>query len=399
MKILFLCNKMPYPPNDGGAIATLNMICGLSRHDNQVDVLTMQTHKHQYDVDKIPAKYTNSISWHPVWVNTRLNIFKLAVNLLFSRKPYNAIRFESDLYQKKLVELLQNHEYDIIQLEGLYLAPYIETIKKISKAQIVLRAHNVEWKIWQRLYQNETRFLVRWYKKVLYQRIQKMELEALRKTDLLVPITHRDSEHLPFAHPEKVMVSSTGIVPEHFKENNKPTVPNSLFYIGALDWEPNREALIWFIEKVWVYLKIDFPDWNFYVAGRNAPESFINQINKLGVVYSGQVADALEFIDNYSINVVPLLSGSGIRIKIIEAMARGRCVVTTSIGAEGIEAVSGEHFWICTNEHEMQETLRQLIQQPALIETTGKLAYQYAKEYFDNYFITGKLDKFYRQWL
>jgi glycosyltransferase involved in cell wall biosynthesis len=318
---------------------------------------------------------------------------------LFSRKPYNAVRFESRAYNQKLIELLNQNKYDIVQLEGLYLAPYIDTILAHSGAKIVYRAHNVEWEIWDRLSKNEPQPLKRWYKKLLSARIRKMEMETLRKTDLLVPITHRDSNNLPFANRDKVHVSSTGIVSEHFKENNVPVISNSLFYIGALDWEPNREALLWFIERVWVYLKIDFPDWNFYIAGRNAPESFVNQINKLGVVFCGQVANALEFIDNYSINVVPLLSGSGIRIKIIEAMARGRCVVTTPIGAEGIEAVSGEHFWICHNEREMQDTLHQLIQQPTLIETTGNRAYQYAKEYFDNFFITGKLDKFYRQWL
>ena len=166
-----------------------------------------------------------------------------------------------------------------------------------------------------------------------------------------------------------------------------------------MDWEPNQEALLWFLEKVWVYIKIDFPDWDFYLAGRNAPSSFIDKIKKLPVIYLGQVADAKEFIDQHNINVVPLLSGSGMRIKIIEAMARSRCIITTSVGAEGIDAINGEHLFIGNTPNELKEIIELLIKQPEKADEVAHNAFKFAKENFDNFGIIGKLDKFYKQWL
>ena len=120
MRILVLCNKMPYPSNDGGTIATLNMIMGLAAQGNVVDVLAMQTHTHNFPIEKLSAELKQNINWHSVWIDTEISIARLLKNLLFSRLPYNAERFVSKEYDMKLKELLQNN-YDIVQLEGLYL--------------------------------------------------------------------------------------------------------------------------------------------------------------------------------------------------------------------------------------------------------------------------------------
>ena len=147
MKILLLTNKPPWPPHDGGALATLNMIKGLSYYGAQLTVLYMNTLKHHTQVDEIPENYRKMATFFNVNINTKIKVIDITKNLFFSREPYNFKRFESDTFKNKLVELF-NNEYDIVQLEGIALYFYIKTIRTFSKATIVLRAHNIENKIW-----------------------------------------------------------------------------------------------------------------------------------------------------------------------------------------------------------------------------------------------------------
>ncbi len=396
MKILFLCHKMPYPPNDGGAIATLNMINGFKNHGDNVTVLAMQTHKHSFPISELPNVIIEGIDWHQVEVNTKLNPFVALANLLFSKKPYNAVRFESQAFNKKLKQILLVQTFDIVQLEGLYLYSYVNAIRKYSNAKIALRAHNIEHEIWQRLAKNALSFSKRFYLNLLANRVKKLEFELLNKVDLLVPITQRDAEVLQTVNANKVMVSSTGIEESKF-ELTVPKYDKTVFYIGALDWVPNQEALIWFLNNVWINLKKEFNQWEFVIAGRNAPSSFINDIKKFPVKYIGEVSSATKFIDEHNIMVVPLLAGSGMRIKIIEGMARGKCILTTNIGAEGISAKNGSSIYIHNSAQEFKNVLKKLMQNSNQIKECGKNAFIFVRDNYNNNKIIGELRGFYSE--
>lgn len=397
LRILVLCNKMPYPSNDGGTIATLNMIMGLASQGNEVDVLAMQTQKHNFPLEKLAPELTQNINWHSVWIDTDIKIGKLISNLFFSNKPYNAERFVSEEFSKKLIWLLQN-DYDIVQLEGLYLSCYIPTIRKCSKSAISMRAHNVEWQIWQRMAETEGNLLKKIYKKILSTRIRNLELSTLKDIDLLVPITKNDAEKLPFK-AECTFVAPTGIEPQKFVCNNAPEIDKSFFYIGALDWEPNQEAILWFVKNVWNDIQRQHPEWAFHIAGRNAPDSFAHELKKYPIVYEGQVASAQKFIDKHNIMIVPLLSGSGMRIKIIEAMAHSRCVITTTIGAEGIDAENGKQIIIGDTADELKAQILKVIEKPEMADSIAQNAYSFTNEHFNNRQIIVGLNEFYKQWL
>ncbi len=397
LRILVLCNKMPYPSNDGGTIATLNMIMGLTAQGNVVDVLAMQTQKHNFPLEKLSPELTQNINWHSVWIDTDIKIGKLISNLFLSKNPYNAERFMSEEFRKKLIWLLQN-DYDIIQLEGLYLSCYIPTIRKCSKSAISMRAHNVEWQIWQRMAETECNLFKKIYKKILSKRIRNLELSTLKKIDLLVPITKNDAEKLPFK-PECTFVAPTGIEPQKFVCGNAPEIKKSFFYIGALDWEPNQEAILWFVKNVWNDIHQLHPEWAFHIAGRNAPDGFAHELEKHPIVYEGQVASAQKFIDRHNIMIVPLLSGSGMRIKIIEAMAHSRCVITTTIGAEGIDAENGKQILIGDTADELKRQILKVIETPKLADEIAQNAYSFTNENFNNRQIIVGLNDFYKQWL
>ena len=387
MRILVLCNKMPYPSNDGGTIATLNMIMGLAAQGNIVDVLAMQTHKHNFPIEKLSAELTQNINWHSVWIDTEISIARLLKNLFFSRLPYNS----------KLRGLLINN-YDIVQLEGLYLTSYIKTIRECSKSIISLRAHNVERQIWERLAETETNPVKKIYKSILCRRIGRLEKLTLSKIDLLVPITKNDAAQLPFKQ-ERTYVAPTGIEPQKFVAYKEPADQKSVFYIGALDWEPNQEAVMWFVRNVWVGVHEQYPDWTFHIAGRNAPSRFAAELQNYPVVFDGQVQSAQEFIERHNIMIVPLLSGSGMRIKIIEAMAHSRCVVTTPVGAEGIDAENGRQILIGTTPDELKMLIMKAISDAEYSHRVACEAFAFTNESFNNRLIISGLNKFYEQWL
>jgi len=386
---------MPYPPNDGGAIATLNMIKGFAEMSDELTVLTMQTHKHFFSIADLPNELTIKTSWHQIGVNTKLNPLKAIFILLFSKMPYNAQRFESKKYKNKLIQILSNQTFDIIQLEGLYLNSYIASIREHSSALISYRAHNVEHEIWERLALKEPSKIKRYYFNLLASRIKEMELKITEKIDILIPISAKDADFFKIKKPNFCKVSPTGMVATKFKLT-QPSELNTIYFIGSLDWMPNQEGLLWFIQNVWISLYSKYPQWKFIIAGRQAPVSFVKKLEQFPIVFAGEVDDSTEFIDKYQLMVVPLFSGSGMRIKIVEAMARGKCILTTTKGAEGIDAQNLHEIVIADNSVLMMEYLEKLFQNPNLIMEYGENAFKFASNNFKNEIIISGLRDFYQ---
>ena len=150
MKILQICSKVPFPPKDGGSLA-MNMITqGLIEAGNQVQVLAVSTPKHFVKEEEMDGAYRNKTSFRSVFIDTSVKPLNAILNL-FSSKSYNIIRFYSKDFEKELITLLSAREYDIILLEALWVTVYLDTVRKYSSAKIVLRAHNAEFQIWERL--------------------------------------------------------------------------------------------------------------------------------------------------------------------------------------------------------------------------------------------------------
>ena len=398
MKILLLANKLPYPPKDGGSIATLNMARSFAELGHEVIVLAMNTSKHYFDPEQIPADLKKSIMFLAANVNTDIRLHKALINLLISKKPYNAERFISRAYENLLVEILDKQHFDIIQLEGLYLAPYLPIIKKSSKALVVMRAHNIEYEIWIRT-ARQNYGLKKWYLLNLAKRIRKMELSYLNSYDLMVPITRRDAgEFVKLGCNLPIHVAPSGIFIEEIKTDRSAIEFPSLFHIGALDWGPNQEGLFWFLKNVWEKMNINHPGLKFFIAGRNAPEK-IRQIDLPNVFFLGEVEDAYAFMNRKAIMVVPLLSGSGLRIKIIEGMALGKTIVSTSIGAEGINCINGKHILIADTPEKFIEEIENLLDNFDKFDAIGKQAALFVRNDFNNLVITSALLDFYNKYL
>jgi glycosyltransferase involved in cell wall biosynthesis len=396
MNFLILANKIPYPANDGGNIATMNMATGISEK-HEVSILAMQTLKHSFNIENLPESLKEKIKFYSVKVDASITFMEALKNLLFSGLPYNAQRFISDDFRKELIRLLSENKYDIIQLEGIYLAPYIDTIRKYSDAKISLRTHNVEHEIWQRMALMEKSFFKKIYFNNLWRRIKKFEISYLNKYDFLVPITDRDGKLLnDLGNRMPSYTVQTGVL---IKEDFFASTENGsggIFHIGALDWAPNQEGLMWFLKEVWPKVLNQFPEQKFFIAGRNSPEWFVKYLkSQKNLVFLGEIEDAVGFIRSKSVMVVPLMSGSGMRIKIIEGMSLGKAIITTSIGIEGISAVNGKHILIANTPAEFFNEIKKVTENPEIQTTIGNNARKFIQENYNNTTIIQGLLQFY----
>ncbi|MFH2143917.1 MAG: glycosyltransferase family 4 protein [Bacteroidota bacterium] len=397
MNFLFICNKIPYPANDGGSIATLNMIRGIRNHGHEVVVLAMRTLKHNFNIKDIPDEIQKEIKFHSVDVDAGTSVFAALKNYFFSKLPYNAKRFINKSFSDELAKLLSCNNFDIIQLEGIYLAPYISIIRKHSTAKISLRAHNIEHEIWMRVAEGEKSSFKKIYIKNLSKRIRKFELSYINKYDFLIPITERDRKQFDlFGNNKPTYTAQAGM--EFLDITNEGSSNNSLdlFHIGSLDWAPNQEGLVWFFNEVWPLVIKEYQDLKIFVAGRNAPkwlEAFFRK--QKNVIYLGEIDDAKEFIKSKSIMIVPLKSGSGMRIKIVEGMSLGKVIITTTIGMEGIDAEHGKNIFVANEPLDFLNEIKNIIHNPELINRVGKNAAMFIYDNFDNSKITkGLLDFF-----
>jgi glycosyltransferase involved in cell wall biosynthesis len=394
MRILLLCTKPPYPPHDGGSRASYNLMQSLCASGHTITLLTMCTQKHGL-TDRDRDQLSSLVRLHTAYVKTAVTVNGILYNLLFSRMPYNAVRFISKSFERALIRVLQLSVFDIIQLEGLYLMPYASTIRRHSKALLVLRAHNVEQEIWMRISDQEKNPLRKWYFGLLANRIRNFETEMTGKYDLLVPITERDLDcfaEMGSQAPALVIpagVDAAAVLPP------PPETPG-LFFLGSLDWKPNQEGLLWFIEKVWPSLKAAHPDLVFDVAGRNAPGLLIRKLHQPGVVFHGEVPDAAVFLRSHSILVAPCFSGGGMRVKILESLAMGRPVITTPIGAEGLGATNGEEILLCDQPDDFVRAVEELLADLTRYEKMSRKGFEFVHARFDNQTLAAMLSEFYK---
>jgi glycosyltransferase involved in cell wall biosynthesis len=395
MDILQLCNKVPFPPKDGGSVAMFNLARGLAIEGNHVDILAMETYKHQ--LNSSSNLLPENITLETVLVDTTIKIIPAIKNFLFKRLPYNAERFISEGYEEKLIFKLQQKNYDIVQIEGLYLVLYIPIVRKYSKAKIALRSHNIENSIWKSLYSNEKSIFKKLYFGILYRRVERMEKKAINSYDFLVPITYSDAvEYQKYGNLKPLKVIQTGMPATEIAKELKIRETRRLYFIGSLDWLPNQEGILWFVKNVWPMIGHYHSHIEFHIAGRNAPDWFIKSINRPGVVFHGEVEDAKEFADDFDIMIVPLLSGGGMRIKIVEAMSLGKVVVTTTIGAEGLDIIPNYHAIVSDNPTDFSTGVQILLENTDFFIKLGENSIRFIKNNYTNRVLARELANFYQ---
>ena len=396
MRILQLCKKFPYPMKDGESIAVTQSARAAAKQGLGMDLLAFNTVKHCCDLDEAHAALSHYGRIEAVPLDNRVRPLAALKNLLLTRRSYHVERFIDPRLTEKLIELLEAWDYAAVQLETVYMAPYIPVIRAHSDAKIVLRCHNVEHEIWERLTRNTGNPLKRAYLRVLTERLRRFEIDQLDLIDAMLSISPKDDANfreLGFQGRSIVVPISLELEsyrPEHHSSEM------ALSFIGSLDWFPNLEGLEWFLENVdlsGLRCPITGDAVKFNVAGRNPPANLAQGAPE-GVIVHGEVPSAVDFINAYPLMMVPLFSGSGMRTKILEAMALEKVVVTTSLGLEGINARDGVEVLVADSGEEFRQKIAWALEDSARIERMGKAARRHIEEHYDSMAVARRLIEF-----
>ena len=396
MKILQFCYKPPLPATDGGTIDMYSISEGLTNNGCELKVLTVYSDKHPFVVELLPKSYVDKTQIEGVYINLKPNFFD-ALWCIFSAQSYVIKRFVSYDMKLLLIKTLINQEFDIIQIESIMLAPYIPLIRKHSTAKITFHCPNVEHLIWQRMAKNkQINIFKKWYIKNTALNLKHYELEHINDFDAVFPVTDVDAKYFKDNGCKRLCVG----IPIGFDNVEKlPDVmeqEHSIFHIGSMNWAPNEQGIKWFLNEVWPLMNKSLPKIKAYFAGRNMPMWLKNgEWNNVDIV--GEVDDSILFMSSKKIMVVPLLSGSGIRIKILEAMSIGKAVVATSIAAEGIMYENGKNILIADTPEEFVSAVKRLDEDEEFCKQIGDNAYKLIRERYDTNYIGKELLNYYYQ--
>lgn len=379
MKILFLTPQTPYPPDQGAAIRNFNFIKYLATEQQaEVFLLSFDRPGENREIALTElAKYCREITLVAAPAN-RSKIQRIK-DLVVRPEPDLARRLvaEGAEFGQKLAGLVQQIQPDIIQCEGLELALFaLDWLKSFTgkvRPKLVLDEHNAEYLLQQRIYEQERsnglkRLPIAFYSRLQAGRLAKFERTALSSFDQIIAVSEPDKAALEkLATPRRELaVVPNGIDVDEFSPRPEQMSPNpaTIVFTGTMDYRPNIDAVNWFGRQVWPYILAQEPAAKFYIVGRRPSEAVQALKTIPGIEVTGAVADARPYIAQSSIYVVPMRVGGGVRFKVLEAMAMGKPVVTTSLGADGIRLTPEQDALLADGPLEFAQAILSLLANP-----------------------------------
>ncbi|MFN3530421.1 MAG: glycosyltransferase family 4 protein [Bacteroidia bacterium] len=396
MRVLQLYNRIPWPLHDGGALAVHSLSSGLHEAGIRLRMFALNPSRNYVAPNEIPQALQEDFGLQTETVDTRLWPHKAAFNLL-GKTPFHISRFYRPKIAQKLKMLLQSEQFDLIQLEAPFVGCYYEVLRTYSKAPIVLRAHNVEYRIWERLAEGCQQPLKAWYLREQAARLKKFELQLIREVNGIVAISEVDATFFRQHTPAPISVIPTGIKLDGYR----PIQPNEcnskrMHFLGSLDWQPNQEAAQWLATEIWPAIVALAPESRCQVAGKNFP-AFLKALASPGLNMLGPVTDAHAFMRSHPLCLIPMRSGSGIRIKLLEALALGLPVISSTIGAEGIPVKHGKEILLANSPEEFAKCVLQLQKNEDFAFNLGQQGRAFIAAQYDSGALSKKLIDFYRQ--
>lgn len=389
LNILQICKKSPTPQKDGESIAIHQMTTIFQSFASHLECLAMLTPKHP---KKEESQELKDVYYTYHSIDTTFSQLDLVLSLFNKKTPLIVKRFAQKSFENVLILKLKERNWDIICLEGVFLGVYLDVIRRYSSAKLILRAHNVESAIWQRQAKQSKNFFKRFYlKTIMNPAFVRFEQQISRKVDGIIPISPIDS-HFFEVNSDK----SRFIIPVLAKEVAFQPFPSQfkIGFLGGMDWIPNRDGIEWFLKEIWKPLVALDQDIHFYLAGRNFPDEIWNwkyeNFHPLG-----EIDDAQQFIQDNVLMIAPILSGSGMRVKIIEALQFGRPVLSTKVGAEGILNSSENGLYILD---EKEQWIDQILVLKKDVESWSRIG-QNAKAFVDENYNPKNYIPSFKNWL
>lgn len=360
MNILFLTQICPYPPTNGSAIKTYNILKHLGK-SHEVNLLMFIRNESEVSALSHLSQYCRQMDFCKLTRSGMRNVIQAAGSLL-SCRSFIISRDRHSLMHAKVQNALQTKP-DLIYVDHLQMFQFVPIP---APAPVVLDDHNVEWKIIERFSSSGTPILHRTFGAVEWRKLRKYELDACRKSEEVLTVTGKDRNTLAAngIPASKITALPVGVDIERFQPlPPKPDTANLLMF-GTMSWPPNSDAVVHFADCIYPAIKQKVPEAQFQVVGANPPAAVSHLARDPSIQVTGFVEDLAPFCENAAVFVVPLRIGSGIRVKILDAMAMGLPVVTTSIGCEGIALRDQEDAIIADDPEEFAEAVIGLLRDP-----------------------------------
>ncbi len=388
MRILVLSHKPPYTYVDGGVLAIRNLIEVIAQMGNTVDVLSFETKKHPF---LPPVKMPDNVSVNTVFKDTDIRIHEAFIGL-FRKGSYNVERFKSPQFVQEIKNLISQNSYDMVILESLFSTSYLSLLRNLVSCPIIMRSHNVEFKIWERLAVEEKSFLKKKYLIHLCSRLKEYEEETMSKLDGVMYISDLDQSYF-----KDLNISST-VIPfvRDLNITDNPIERNSFFHLGSMDWLPNKNGIQWLLDEVWPIVREKKPEAKLFLGGKDMPKEYF-QLKDQKVFVEDYVENSDQYMKKHGVMLVPLFSGGGIRIKIIDGLCNGIPILSTSIGVEGIPQDNEEQICIADTAEDFANKMIALLNDKDELVSLGENGGKLAKKYFSKESIVPKLDSFFNQ--
>lgn len=385
MKILVITTKSPYPLNEGRALRTYNLIREMARHHELHLISFVQD---ELDVEGIEhmRSICQQVTAVPLYLGWRRA--KLAWDLardLISPEPVAVLKYQDGGMTAAIRRAMQTHAYDLVHLDMLHLATYLPLI---GKTPTLLMEHNVETQIIQRRADTQPKRLQRWYLQRQARKLREFETKACRAATKVVAVSDNDVDHLQqLTGRRDIVCVPNGVDTAFFTpvEEVSPTQqPRSLVYVGGFTWYPNQDAIEYFCKEVFPIIRQEAPDVVLRVIGRYRENAVTQSMQAQGgVELCGLVDDIRPFVHEASVYIVPLRIGGGTRLKILDALAMGKAIVSTSIGCEGIAVTPNTDILVEDTPEAFARAVLSLLDAPAEARRLGDNGRRLVEQRYD----------------
>lgn len=379
MNILWVKSGPLFPLDSGGKKRTHAMLEEISKQ-HHVTYLALLAEGQALHPDESIATYAAEKIWLP-WRETRKRSWRfpcdLLRNFLFSVFPYAMEKYLSKPMMRWLESHLGTDRFDLVVCDFLFPAPNFRHLQ--TGVPLMLFQHNMEALIWKRLAESSSNPIKRFYLNSQFQRFSKWERRLSPLFDGVITVSEDDSRYAC----EQYQLDNvrghvpTGVDADYFAPRKEILADGGVIgFLGSMDWMANIQAVEFFVGEIYPRIKRAIPEVRFVVIGRNPPKSVLDLARSdASIAVTGSVEDVRPHLKECDLMVVPLLTGGGTRIKILEAMAMGVPVISTTIGAEGLELESGVHLEIADHADEFADLTTTLLEDSQRRRTLADAAY------------------------
>ncbi|MGB2716068.1 MAG: glycosyltransferase [Vicinamibacterales bacterium] len=363
MKILWLNANLLLPLDKGGKLRTWHIMRGLAKQHDITYLSFADPSQTTADHDGM-RKVSRRLETVPRTDAAKgtARFYVDAARHLTEPAPYAVAKYRSDAFRQRLAALLGSESFDLVVCD--FLVPSINMPERLP-CPAILFTHNVEAEIWRRHTENARNVLSRWLLKQQWHRMRRFERNALHRFDLVLAVSDADRETFNRLYPTAVRrpihVVQTGVDTGYFSPAPSPSAGQHLVFTGSMDWLPNEDGMLFFVNDILPHIRTAVPDVTLSIIGR-APTPAVQRLaDRNGITVTGRVDDVRPHVAAGTVYVVPLRIGGGTRLKIFEAMAMGKAVVSTTIGAEGLPVTPGRNIVIADDPQAFAGTVVRLL--------------------------------------